>query len=76
MNQGPSAELLDEAAKLLKAPRSPLILAGRVSRSEQGWADRVELAERLGAGVMTDIKVGAAFPTDHPLHIGMPEAVR
>ena len=36
------------------------------------WAARVALAERLGARVVTDLKVGAAFPTDHPLHAGAP----
>jgi thiamine pyrophosphate-dependent acetolactate synthase large subunit-like protein len=30
------------------------------------------LAERLGAQVVTDLKVGAAFPTHHPLHAGSP----
>jgi len=28
----------------------------------------VRLAERLGARVLTDLKVAGAFPTDHPLH--------
>ena len=27
----------------------------------------MKLAERLGAQVVTDLKVAAAFPTDHPL---------
>jgi thiamine pyrophosphate-dependent acetolactate synthase large subunit-like protein len=26
----------------------------------------------LGARVVTDLKVGAGFPTDHPLHVGAP----
>jgi thiamine pyrophosphate-dependent acetolactate synthase large subunit-like protein len=38
----------------------------------EAFAARVALAERLGARVATDLKVGAAFPTDHPLHIGAP----
>jgi thiamine pyrophosphate-dependent acetolactate synthase large subunit-like protein len=33
---------------------------------------RVELAERLDAAVATDLKIGASFPTDHPLHAGAP----
>jgi thiamine pyrophosphate-dependent acetolactate synthase large subunit-like protein len=32
----------------------------------------VALAERIGARVITDLKLGAVFPTDHPLHAGMP----
>ena len=30
------------------------------------------LAERLRAQVVTDLKIGAVFPTDHPLHAGAP----
>src|SRR5882724_7732997 len=33
---------------------------------------RVRLAEMLNARVLTDLKVGAAFPTDHPLHVAPP----
>ena len=45
---------------------------GRVSRSEDDWAMRVALAESVGARVITDIKTAAAFPTDHPGHVGPP----
>jgi thiamine pyrophosphate-dependent acetolactate synthase large subunit-like protein len=41
---------------------------GHVSRRQDGWDRRLKLAEALGARVLTDIKNGAAFPTDHPLH--------
>ena len=74
VKQGPAAEQLDAAAKLLAGARKPLILAGRASRSENGWADRIALAERLGAGVLTDLKIGTSFPTDHPLHVGHPDS--
>jgi thiamine pyrophosphate-dependent acetolactate synthase large subunit-like protein len=70
--QGPSIELLDEAAKMLAGAKKPLIMAGRVTRDEKGWADRVALAEKYNAAVITDLKIGAAFPTDHPLHVGAP----
>ena len=65
-------DMLRKAADLLRAAKSPLILAGRVSRDEAAWNARVALAERLSARVLTDLKVGAAFPTDHPLHAGVP----
>src|SRR5213078_5091907 len=55
---------------LLGRAKRPLILAGRVSREVDAWHRRVQLAEALGARVATDLKVGAAFPTDHPLHAG------
>jgi thiamine pyrophosphate-dependent acetolactate synthase large subunit-like protein len=57
---------------MLLAAKRPLILAGRVSRDEGDWNRRVQLAEALDARVTTNLKVGAAFPTDHPLHIGSP----
>lgn len=59
------------AARLYEA-RRPLILAGRVSRDEGDWHRRVALAEHCGAAVLTDFKVGAAFPTRHPLHRAAP----
>ncbi len=64
----PDIALIETAAELLLGARSPVILAGRVSRDETAWAQRVRLAEFLGARVLTDLKVAAAFPSDHPLH--------
>lgn len=64
----PSDEALAKAAGWLSQARRPVLLMGRVSRSEAEWAERVQLAETLNAQVLTDLKIGAAFPTDHPLH--------
>jgi thiamine pyrophosphate-dependent acetolactate synthase large subunit-like protein len=69
---GAPADLVAQAAALLQDARRPLILMGRVGRDEAAWATRLQLAEALGARVMTDLKVGAAFPTDHALHAGVP----
>jgi thiamine pyrophosphate-dependent acetolactate synthase large subunit-like protein len=60
------------AAQILSNAKSPAILMGRVSRSEAAWKARIALAEKLQARVFTDIKVAAAFPTDHPLHAAPP----
>ena len=49
-----------------------MILAGRVSRNVDAWKARVSLAERVNARVVTDLKIGASFPTDHALHAGAP----
>jgi thiamine pyrophosphate-dependent acetolactate synthase large subunit-like protein len=68
----PDRELVQEAAHLLSTAKNPVILAGRVSRSEAGWKARVALAEKLQARVFTDIKTPAAFPTDHALHAAPP----
>jgi thiamine pyrophosphate-dependent acetolactate synthase large subunit-like protein len=64
----PGAAVVDEIALILERAARPLILLGRVGRDAGAWDARVELAERLGAGVLTDLKVGAAFPTAHRLH--------
>jgi thiamine pyrophosphate-dependent acetolactate synthase large subunit-like protein len=66
----PAPEDLAEAIKLIKAAKNPLILMGRVSRSEKGWDERVKLAEAMGARVFTGAGCGAAFPSNHPLHLG------
>jgi acetolactate synthase-1/2/3 large subunit len=72
VHAGAPDALVAEALALLQGAARPLIMAGRVSRSEAAWAARVKLAEALGASVVTDLKIGAAFPTDHPLHAGSP----
>ena len=69
---GVSTAAIDQAVAMLGEARAPLILIGRVGRSTTAWAERLALAERLHALVATDIKVGAAFPTEHALHVGQP----
>src|SRR5262245_413931 len=55
----PAPELIQRAAELLSSASSPVILAGRLNRTEASWRARVALAEKLGARVLTDIKTGA-----------------
>ena len=68
-------DLLQQAAAMLKSAKQVVILAGRASRSEAAWNARVALAETLNASVVTDLKIGASFPTDHPLYAGAPRDV-
>jgi thiamine pyrophosphate-dependent acetolactate synthase large subunit-like protein len=63
----PDPAALAEAAALLQAAERPLILVGRTSRAEVDWQRRVQLAEALGAIVLTDAKTGAGFPSRHRL---------
>ena len=65
-------ELVARAAAMLREAARPLLLMGRVSRSVDAWNARVALTEALNARVLTDLKVGAAFPTDHPLRAAPP----
>jgi thiamine pyrophosphate-dependent acetolactate synthase large subunit-like protein len=72
VTHGVAHELVGEVLSALRAAKRPLILAGRVSRSLEAWNQRVRFAEAVNARVGTDLKVGAAFPTHHPAHVGSP----
>ena len=60
-----ASELLNQASKVT-------LLFGRMSHSEEDWKLRVELAEKLQAHVVTDLKNAASFPTNHPQHTSAP----
>jgi len=68
----PDPDLVNRAAAALADAKRPVVLAGRGSRRSDAWERRVALAERIGARVITDLKLGAVFPTDHRLHAGAP----
>ena len=68
----PSPEDIAQAAEMLRRAERPVILMGRGSRDDKSWANRIALAEVLRARIVTDLKIGAVFPTDHPLHAGVP----
>ena len=77
----PAQDAIDKAVALLKRAERPVILAGRGARSETAWKARIQLAESLGAVVMSDLKTGAMIPTDHPAHVvppfnALPKAAR
>jgi acetolactate synthase I/II/III large subunit len=64
----PPPEAVAAVAALLAKARRPLLLIGRVSSDPGDFHRRVQLAERLDARVLTDLKTGASFPTRHRLH--------
>jgi thiamine pyrophosphate-dependent acetolactate synthase large subunit-like protein len=64
----PPQRAVDGVAAALASAARPLFMLGRVSRDAADFDARVKLAERVGARVITDIKTGASFPTQHPLH--------
>ncbi len=64
----PDPASLQRLQHCLMGAERPLLLVGRVGGSEAAWHDRIALAERLGARVLTDLKTGVGFPTDHPQH--------
>jgi thiamine pyrophosphate-dependent acetolactate synthase large subunit-like protein len=68
----PAEGALHDAATLLGRAKNIVILFGRGRRTEPAWQNRVSLAERLGAKMLSDLKAGAMVPSDHPLHVGEP----
>jgi thiamine pyrophosphate-dependent acetolactate synthase large subunit-like protein len=68
----PAQETLEEMARLLTGAGRPLILVGRVSRRKDDWDRRIHLAEALDAKVISELRAGAGFPTEHPLHVCPP----
>jgi thiamine pyrophosphate-dependent acetolactate synthase large subunit-like protein len=71
----PAPGPIRQAADILRNAKRPVILAGRVSRDLDAWKSRIALAEAVNARVATDLKVAAAFPTHHPLHVGSPGTI-
>jgi thiamine pyrophosphate-dependent acetolactate synthase large subunit-like protein len=59
---------IDRAVQILSQAKRPVMLVGRVSRDPIEWQERIQLAGRLGATVLTDLKTAASFPTDHRQH--------
>ncbi|MSP94932.1 MAG: thiamine pyrophosphate-binding protein [Alphaproteobacteria bacterium] len=68
----PAKAAIDAAVAILDTSTRVVILAGRGLRTDAAWDARIALAERLGAVVMSDLKTGAKFPTDHPAHVVPP----
>lgn len=62
-------ELLEEAARLLSAARTPVILAGGGARRSGAQAELLELAERLDAPVVMTASGKGCFPWRHPLSV-------
>ena len=68
----PDLDIVNRAATALAGAKQPVVLAGRGLRTLKAWQTRLALIERIGARVITDLKLGAVFPTDHSLHAGAP----
>ena len=69
---GPSYEDLSSTLSLLQSSKRSLFLFGRMNASRICWQERIDLAERYDARVVTDLKQACSFPTDHGLHAAPP----
>ena len=65
----PNAADLDKAVQWLDAGKNIVIFAGRMTRDEKAWKERIALAEALGARVFLGNTPGG-FPTTHPCFSG------
>jgi acetolactate synthase I/II/III large subunit len=66
----PTAEVLDDAARVLAGAHRPVIVAGVGAVRAGAAAEVVALAEALGAPIVTTLKGKSAVPNDHPLCLG------
>jgi len=64
-----NSESLREAADLLSHSRFPVILAGGGVASSNASPELVEVAQLLGAPVITTIMGAGSIPSDHPLFL-------
>jgi acetolactate synthase-1/2/3 large subunit len=67
---GPAASAVDEAAAMLAAARSPVIVAQRGAGSPEGFAALAALADAWAIPVIQYWPVQLAIATDHPMAVG------
>lgn len=70
LSPAPNVQDVEEAVALIKAAKRPLVLSGRIARTDAAWAARLAFVERLGAPVVTSVNDPASIPSSHPLHAG------
>jgi TPP-dependent 2-oxoacid decarboxylase len=64
-------EAARDAARMLNQSQAPVLIAGIEIHRFKATADLIELAERVGAPVLTTVLGKGAFPMDHPLYMGV-----
>jgi indolepyruvate decarboxylase len=64
-------EAARETAERFNRAKRPLVMVGIEVHRYKLMREIVELAERMGAPVTTTVLGKGAFPTDHPLHMGV-----
>jgi acetolactate synthase-1/2/3 large subunit len=61
------SEMIKKAAKLLKDAKRPVLLLGGGAVTSEAFDEIKEIAEKVGAGVVSTMMGKDAFPNDHPL---------
>jgi len=65
----PDPGLIERAGTLLEGAKRPVVVAGGGVIAARAWDELRELAEFLGAPVVTTMMGKGAFPEDHPLSL-------
>jgi acetolactate synthase-1/2/3 large subunit len=68
----PNQSSINDAAALIAQSFKPVFYVGGGVIKANGARELLELAELLGAPVVTTLMARGAFPDSHPLHMGMP----
>jgi acetolactate synthase-1/2/3 large subunit len=68
----PNQRAINDAAALIASSKKPVLYVGGGVIKANGARELLELAELLGAPVVTTLMARGAFPDSHPLHMGMP----
>jgi acetolactate synthase-1/2/3 large subunit len=68
----PEPEAVERAARLLRAAKRPVIVAGGGVRRSGAGSVLIELADRIGAPIATSLNGKDTVPGDHPLNVGVP----
>lgn len=64
----PDSQLISRAAELLGSAKRPVILAGGGVLRSKAYKELIQLAERLGAAVITTMAGKSCFPENHSLY--------
>ena len=68
----PNQGAINDAAALIASSHKPVFYVGGGVIKANASRELLELAELLGAPVVTTLMARGAFPDSHPLHMGMP----
>jgi acetolactate synthase-1/2/3 large subunit len=68
----PNQSAINDAAALIATSKKPVFYVGGGVIKANASRELLELAELLGAPVVTTLMARGAFPDSHPLHMGMP----
>jgi acetolactate synthase-1/2/3 large subunit len=68
----PNAQAIADAAALITQSSKPIFYVGGGVIKAEAHRELLEIANLLGAPVVTTLMARGAFPDSHPLHLGMP----